>query len=170
MSLSELYRNYTQGKGDMDSRTFTKLCKDASLIDKKTTAADVDLIFTKCKGKGAKRLSGTDFECAMEELAKRKQVTLEELTASILEKTTGPTFTGTKAEAVRLHDDKTTFTGVHKHGGPTTVDKPTSKFTDTFSNYALNEKGDGRTAKIDLSDLCDRSAANVRGINKNFQM
>jgi hypothetical protein len=34
----------------------------------------------------------------------------------------GPILRGTKAEQVRLHDDKTTYTGVYAQGGPTTVD------------------------------------------------
>jgi len=34
----------------------------------------------------------------------------------------GPSFKGTKAEAVKYHDDKDLYTGVHGHGGPTTVD------------------------------------------------
>jgi len=53
----------------------------------------------------------------------------------------GPVFTGTKAEAVALHDDKSLYTGVYAAGGPSTVD---GKITD-------------------LSQLADRSAANVRG-------
>jgi len=49
----------------------------------------------------------------------------------------------TVAEAVRLHDDKATYTGVYARGGPTTVDAdPTC-----------------------LAAVCDRSAADVRGVS-----
>jgi len=34
----------------------------------------------------------------------------------------GPTFSGTKAEANKFHDDKSLYTGVHANGGPTNVD------------------------------------------------
>jgi len=34
----------------------------------------------------------------------------------------GPVFTGTKAEAVKYHDDKNLYTGVYAQGGPSTVD------------------------------------------------
>lgn len=51
MSLGGVYSSYTQGKGDMDSRTFVKLCKETGIIDKGTTTTDIDLIFTKCKAK-----------------------------------------------------------------------------------------------------------------------
>jgi hypothetical protein len=57
----------------------------------------------------------------------------------------GPAFTGTKAEANKFHDDKSMYTGVHANGGPSTG-------------------GDG--AISDISQLCDRTAADVRGIKK----
>jgi len=59
--------------------------------------------------------------------------------------TGGPVFTGTKAEAVKYHDDKSLYTGVYANGGPTNVDK------DNIS---------------DISQTCDRSDADVRGIKK----
>ena len=34
----------------------------------------------------------------------------------------GPTFSGTKADAVKYHDDKSQYTGVYAKGGPSTVD------------------------------------------------
>jgi len=42
----------------------------------------------------------------------------------------GPTFSGTKAEANKFHDDKSLYTGVHANGGPTNVDsiQPTASF------------------------------------------
>jgi len=55
----------------------------------------------------------------------------------------GPIYKGTKAEAVKYHDDKNLYTGVYANGGPTNI---------------------GGTGGIsDLSQLCDRSAADVRG-------
>lgn len=54
----------------------------------------------------------------------------------------GPILTGTKAEAVKYHDDKSLYTGVYAHGGPSTVD------TDKVA---------------DISQLCDRSEADLRG-------
>ncbi len=49
---------------------------------------------------------------------------------------------GTQAEAVRFHDDKDAYTGVHAHGGPSTVDAPNQS----------------------LEGLLDRSDADVRGV------
>ena len=33
----------------MDNAKFAKLCRDLKLLDKKLTATDVDIIFSKCK-------------------------------------------------------------------------------------------------------------------------
>lgn len=167
MSLESAYSAFTGGKGDMDSRTFGKLCKETGLLDKKMTMTDCDLIFTKCKGKGAKRLCFSEFEEAMKEVAKRKGIPVEDVIAKVAA-SEGPTFTGTKMEDVRFYDDKSTFTGVHAHGGPSTVDKPNTKFNSTFSNPTPNA-GTGGGSAITLDQMCDRSAPDVRGVNKNFK-
>lgn len=55
----------------------------------------------------------------------------------------GPVYSGTKADSVKYHDDKSLYTGVYANGGPSTI---------------------GGTGGIsDISQLCDRSSANVRG-------
>lgn len=59
----------------------------------------------------------------------------------------GPILYGTKPDEVRFHDDKSTYTGVHKMGGPTTVDE-------------------GRVQFNDLSNFCDRSDYDIRGVKK----
>ena len=57
----------------------------------------------------------------------------------------GPRLTATTAAAqTRLHDDRTTYTGVHVAGGPTIIDN-----------------------KLTLDSLADRSEADVRGVKKN---
>ena len=60
----------------------------------------------------------------------------------------GATYSGTKADYVKFHDDKSTYTGVYAKGGPTTVDA-------------------GRGGMVsDISQTCNRSAADVRGVVK----
>lgn len=58
----------------------------------------------------------------------------------------GPVYAGTQAEAVRFHDDQSQYTGVHAHGGPSVIG------------------GTGGVA--DLSQLANRSAADVRGVQR----
>jgi hypothetical protein len=60
----------------------------------------------------------------------------------------GPVFTGTKTDHVKFHDDKSLYTGVYAQGGPSTVDA-----------------GNGQIS--DISQLCDRTDADVRGIKKH---
>jgi len=74
--------------------------------------------------------------------ASKRGETAEQLVAKLIG-SGGPVYQGTKAEAVKYHDDKSLYTGVYANGGPTSV---------------------GGTGGIsDISQLCDRSAADVRG-------
>jgi len=57
-------------------------------------------------------------------------------------------FTGTKTDKVKFHDDKNLYTGVYAQGGPSTVDA-------------------GKGNISDISQLCDRSDADVRGIKRH---
>lgn len=83
---------------------------------------------------------------AIDALAARGGVPATKLRARIAA-SPGPRASGdaTTPDYVRFHDDKGTYTGVHKAGGPTTVD---------------GEK--------DLKELCDRARADVRGVSATF--
>ncbi|CBZ53835.1 hypothetical protein NCLIV_036160 [Neospora caninum Liverpool] len=147
-TASGAFQVYTKGSGDMDGRTFVKILKDTAILDGKTlTTVDADLIFTKVKAKGAKKIDYAQFEEALKLVGEKKKVSTEQIVSKLASGETGPILTGTKADNVRFHDDKNTYTGVHKHGGPTLVDE-------------------GRTQFSDLSNICDRSDYDVRGVKK----
>jgi hypothetical protein len=57
-------------------------------------------------------------------------------------------FQGTKADYNKFHDDKTLYSGVYANGGPSTVDA-------------------GKGNISDISQLCDRTSADVRGVKKH---
>mmetsp|Transcript_59050 Transcript_59050/g.127745 ORF Transcript_59050/g.127745 Transcript_59050/m.127745 type:complete len:412 (-) Transcript_59050:68-1303(-) len=118
-SLDATWMAYTKGQ-DMDGKTFAKLCKDCELLDKKCTPTDVDLIFAKVAPKGQRRIHIGQFEAALELLANKKGKSVDEVRGIVTEHG-GPELHGTQAEAVRFHDDKSTYTGVHQHGGPESV-------------------------------------------------
>ncbi|OEH75414.1 tubulin polymerization-promoting protein family member 3 [Cyclospora cayetanensis] len=150
MSSKKAFTVYTKGTGDMDGRTFTKILKDSKVLDSKVTAVDADLIFAKVKSKGAKKINYAEFEEALRLVAAKKGVEVGKVQAEIAkEGAEGPVLHGTKADNVRFHDDKSTYTGVHKMGGPTTVD-------------------DGRVQFNDLSKICDRSDYDIRGVKKGI--
>jgi hypothetical protein len=54
----------------------------------------------------------------------------------------------TQAKENRFYDDKSSYTGVHKAGGPTIVDKE----------------------KLQLHQLLDRAPADVRGLKKVYHL
>ena len=41
----------------MDGKTLAKLAKDCNLLDKKLTSVDIDLVFSKVKAKGARKIT-----------------------------------------------------------------------------------------------------------------
>lgn len=107
---------------DMDSFHFSKLCKECSLVDDKLNTIEVDIIFSKCKPKGGRRLTFAQFLTALSLVADKKGSTLEHVATMVLA-TGGPVAHATKAESVRLHDDKSTYTGVYAKGGPKVTEK-----------------------------------------------
>jgi len=100
------------GHADMDSKSFQKMCKDCNLMDKNLTETNIDLIFNKVKKQ--KRIDFDQFETALEHVANKKGVVKDDVLTAVLE-ATRPVFQGTKADYVRFHDDKSTYTGTHKH-------------------------------------------------------
>jgi hypothetical protein len=107
---------------EMDNAHFAKMCKEAGLVDKNFTTVDVDMIFTKVKSKGARKINFKEFEQgAIPEIAKKKKTTDQAIAEKIA--SAAPQSSGTKADAVKFHDDKSQYTGVYKAGGPTNVDR-----------------------------------------------
>ncbi|VWU48670.1 p25-alpha family protein, putative [Hepatocystis sp. ex Piliocolobus tephrosceles] len=149
--MDSAFYTYTKNAPEMDSRTFVKILKDSNLLTKKLTPIEVDLAFAKYKTKGAKRINCEQFVSAIQYLVEKHKLNYEKFVATLTnEAVKGPILQGTKAENIKFYDDKSLFTGVHKHGGPTTVDK-------------------NRTQFADISELTDRSECNIRGVNVNVE-
>ncbi|CAM9696749.1 unnamed protein product, partial [Phaeothamnion confervicola] len=130
---------------EMNSAKFTKLAKDCGLVDRRLTTTDLDLIFTRVKGKGLKTIDFATFQQACHHMASQKGMNYDGILEAIVA-AGGPTVSGTIASNVRFHDDRSTFTGVHQHGGPTHVDRH----------------------NVSMEYQLDRSGADVRGV-KNHQ-
>ena len=145
-SLKPVFMAYSTG--EMNGKTFVKVFNDAKMLDKKLTQTGLDIIFNKVKTKGKLKIDFTQFVDGIKHAAKEKNCEFDALVSKISQ-LKGPNFVGTKAQYTKFHDDKTTYTGVYKEGGPTTVDK-----------------GNGKIA--DLSDLANRKDANIRGVNKDI--
>jgi len=135
----------------MDSNMFAKLAKECNLIAKTCTKTDIDLIFTRSKPKGGRRIDFKAFKASLTLIAeKRFPKTFKEKGAAAalgkvweeVVRSDGPLATATRADKVKWHDDRSTYTGVYAKGGPTNVDKDKVR---------------------DLSQLADRSPADPRG-------
>ena len=146
--LDKPFAKYTNNGPEMDGRTFVKVFQDSKITGKDLSTIDLDIIFTKVKAKGSKKINLMQFKEGVREACQKKKADL----AAICEKlaaSTGPVLHGTKAQHVELHDNKDTYTGVYAKGGPTTVDKGNNKVSD-------------------LSELTNRKQANVRGVNSDI--
>lgn len=111
-SIDEVFLGFTGGAQEMDGKTFAKMAKDTKILDKVLTATDIDLIFAKVKDKTARKITVKQFHHAIEECAKKKKTTFDDLSAKICA-VGGPVFAGTKADKVKFHDDKSLYTGVY---------------------------------------------------------
>ena len=145
-NLEQVFQTFAGGAKEMDNRQFAKLAKDTKILDKKLTSTDIDLIFSKIKEKGGRKITFKAFNEGITHMSAKKGISADDLKAAICS-AGGPQFSGTKAEANKFHDDKNLYTGVYKQGGPSTVDE-----------------GKGKIG--DISSLCDRSGADVRGVKK----
>ncbi|XP_030326666.1 tubulin polymerization-promoting protein family member 3 isoform X2 [Strigops habroptila] len=128
-SLEESFRKFaiygdTKATGqEMNGKNWAKLCKDCKVTDgKSVTSTDVDIVFSKVKGKTARVISYEEFKKALEELAPKrfKDKSKEEAYEAICQLVAGkePINVGvTKAKmvgAVERLTDTSKYTGSHK--------------------------------------------------------
>ena len=130
--LEATFRYYVEFGGTtsvsagMTSAKFSKVLKDAAILDRRLDRNAADLIFTKHCPKGNPRLNFDGFVGALEGCASKKGVppaVVFDAVAALA--VTGPSTAGTTgvvSSQTRLHDDKSLYTGVYGKGGPTKVD------------------------------------------------
>ncbi|XP_036881366.1 tubulin polymerization-promoting protein family member 3 isoform X1 [Manis javanica] len=108
---------------EMNGKNWAKLCKDCKVADGKVvTGTDVDIVFSKVKGKSARVINYEEFKKALEELATKrfKGKSKEEAFDAICQLVAGkePANVGvTKAKAggaVERLTDTSKYTGSHK--------------------------------------------------------
>lgn len=155
-NLQPIFHEYTKKKEFMVSRDFVKMLRDAKLLPKPISQTDADIVFTSF-GKTAKRITYPQCLEALSKLAERCKVD-ENMILDTLSKLEGPILTGTQAEATRFYDDKSAYTGTHKHGGPSTTDVAV-----VARSKGDNTGGDKQT----MASLMNRGEADIRGVPKN---
>lgn len=110
---------------ELDGTRCSKLFRDAGILDHGIGSVEVDIHFAKAKKEqGARKIGFECFLTLLQNVSSQKKIPYEELMRRIAT-CTGPAMHGTTvAESVRLHDDKSTYTGVYANGGPATVEPP----------------------------------------------
>ena len=114
-SLKDVFKSFTGGKPEMESKVYAKLYKETGIIDKKFTVNDADINFSKVKSGKVKVITFDQFEKTLELAAAKKGTTKDALVQKIIAHG-GATYAGTKADYVKFHDDKSTYTGVYAGG------------------------------------------------------
>ncbi|KAK1936359.1 hypothetical protein X943_002951 [Babesia divergens] len=116
--INTVFQNYANKRSSrLESRMFIKIFRQAGLLDSKVTANDLDIIFVKNRAKGARTLDPKEFAKAIKEVSKLLAIENEVLVARLVN-AGGPVYSGTDTLPVRFYDDKSSYTGVHAHGGP----------------------------------------------------
>jgi hypothetical protein len=157
MGVKEVYMEFANFGGgnaktdEMDNVKFAKLAKDCKLLSKKVTKTDIDLIFTKVKPKGARKINFESFEKALEEIAKKSGVELSVIQEKV--SSGGAASSGTKAEMGGIYDkltDTSQYTGAHQ-----------ARFDEDGKGRGLDGRDMG--GENPAGNL-DRSAVGVRGV------
>merc|ERR1712146_700411 len=107
-----VYHLFAEEKGQLQSRDFMKMMIDVHIFDRNFTKNDVDTTFVHAVGRGHREMSIEQFHTAIREVSKKKKVSIDQVQQAI-EKCHGPQSTATKADAVRFHDDRSSYTGMH---------------------------------------------------------
>ena len=115
------------GKGnktleEMDGAAFAKMCAAAGLLDEKLTNTTVDLIFTKSKEKGKRKLHYNEFLEALALVASHKGYEFDELVLIIVE--AGAPKLAAKPVGGSTGTRKTSIPGMPSGSGPTKPSQP----------------------------------------------
>eukprot|EP00892_Ulva_mutabilis_P010007 jgi/Ulvmu1/7379/UM036_0039.1 len=126
---------------DMDGVHFAKYCADTRIIGGGVTRTDVDLAFAGAKMKGTRRIAFEQFLKALRTLGDRRGISLADMAIVCLLNEGPINHSADKVSNVRLHDDKTTYTGVYKRGGPDTMDGGAKSLHQITNRRPANYRG-----------------------------
>eukprot|EP01057_Protomagalhaensia_wolfi_P001929 Protomagalhaensia_wolfi_Nauph_80__1928@NODE_220_length_3146_cov_646_188606_g165_i0_p2_GENE_NODE_220_length_3146_cov_646_188606_g165_i0NODE_220_length_3146_cov_646_188606_g165_i0_p2_ORF_typecomplete_len208_score43_53p25alpha/PF05517_12/3_9e34_NODE_220_length_3146_cov_646_188606_g165_i012651888 len=151
------YSNFGTGLNKVtliDNSKFFKLAKESELIDDKLTRAAVDISFQKIMKK-ERKMNFDQFKQCLDLLAKKKEVSYEELVHMIVDHGGPQTNNVTEIsneDWVQKQTNPELYTGMHKY---------------RFDQEGKGRGIDGRRTDMDVADplinLLDRSSADIRG-------
>jgi len=92
------------------------MAREVGFIDKKFTSNSIDVIFSKAKAQGERKMPFKDFLWALVLVGDEKGIGYEGAAKMILN-SDGPQSSGTKADNVKFHDDPSMYTGMYANRG-----------------------------------------------------
>lgn len=167
---------------EMDGTEFSKFCIDCGLLDRGFRKEDIATTFAKVLPRGKRRITlqigadgYTQYDKLLSLLAEKKKVSPSEIFAQVA--SGSKSSSGTKADNVRFHDDKSLYTGAHGavHGRDTSSPKPQREKFDigpdgdwsgcegTF--LAFDKDGSG-LGNRDFSKLCEDAELTDRSFTR----
>ena len=113
-----------RGDNLMNNASFGKFCRESRILGPNCNKRDADIIFVRVTSAAKRRkLTYPEFVHVLERIALKKRVPFTLLEATILQ-SGGPRLhaAATVPDDVKFHDQKSLYTGVHVHGGPSSND------------------------------------------------
>lgn len=101
----------------LDSARFAKLCRDSNMISKPNHIKELDIVFSKCVPHNCKRMDFEHFLASISRMSVAIDMSVSEICKRIMT-SAGPTSRCTKSSFIKLHDDRSLFTGIYARGGP----------------------------------------------------
>lgn len=99
----------------MDGFQFAKLCRDCGLLSVTFSAISADILFSKVKGRGERKITFAQFQQALEAVAALQGLGADAVESKVVA-SKGPLLTSSGMPTrVKLHDDKSLHTGMPKH-------------------------------------------------------
>ena len=133
---------------EMDSSQWQRFCRQSGLFSENLTPADADIIYQRAKHKMMTKLDIESFDCGLGLLAHRLSESYSDLLSRLHLNVSVPSSRESVRGPARFFYDKRTYTGTHANGG--------MSVTDRLDQGLLS-------GKLELSQLCDRSACDKRG-------
>lgn len=115
IDVGKVFQKYCAYKGDhhaMRVQTFRKLCRENDLLSETFTTEAAEVVFGQVKPKDERSINLREFLKALTLVAGKLSLDLQEVYRRVGD-SAGPVHkNATKADAVRMHDDINTYTGV----------------------------------------------------------
>jgi len=162
--------------GEMDSKTFVKLCKDTNLLDNSFKSSDADIIFASAKSKRGNLAKTITFDifkfAAIPAIAAKKGIDELHVMTQIYE-APGPTFHGTATVNTRLHDDPSLYTGTAGRRQSGIMISPEKGSTPSHFILDANEQilqEQGSPGKKDLELMVDPDGEGEKSAKEQYEL